>query len=63
MNDIVICLGLVLVLVWGSMIGYSNKAQEAMEAQSEVVAQCEENLPRNQHCEVVISAKVVKDEL
>lgn len=49
-------MSLLIFLANSESVGFSLKAEG-----KRVVAQCEKNLPRNQRCEVVITAKVVKD--
>ena len=46
-----------IILANSESVGYSLKAES-----KGVVSLCEENLPRNQHCEVVITAKRVENE-
>ena len=47
-------MSLLISLANSESVGYSLKAKS-----KRAVTQCEENLPRNQRCEVVITAKVV----
>jgi hypothetical protein len=54
-----VCFGCFITSIYCE--NFSADYSELMKHQNEVKAQCEENLPRNQFCEIIITAKPISE--
>lgn len=63
MDDITVAfISFIIGMVICFVMMHDSEANMYLKVQQIAISQCEENLPRDQRCEVVISAKVVDNE-